>query len=238
MSDRALLVGATGLVGTELVAAAGRQDRVRLTGLARREKPLPRGARLEMLIDDPAGWDAIIADLKPDILFCALGTTMAKAGGDKAAFRAVDRDLVLSCARAAAESGARQAVVVSSIGANAASRSFYLSLKGEVEREIGRMAFGRVDCLRPGLLRGDRGDDPRTGEGIAMKLAPFTDLLMHGPLRQGRSIAARDVARAMLALAGPKADGRFVHDRDAMLTAIARSAARQNLANRPSSFAD
>ena len=103
MSDalRIALVGATGLVGSAVIAqCVGRED-LRLTGIARRETPLPRGIRMELFVADPAKWGEVIEAVRPKAMICALGTTRKKAGGDEAAFRAVDQQLVLDTARAA-----------------------------------------------------------------------------------------------------------------------------------------
>ena len=121
-----LLVGATGLIGSAVIAATATAD-VQLAALARREIAMPAGARLEMLVADPAQWPAAIVRARPATLAIALGTTIKAVGGDARAFRAVDHDLVIACARAAREAGARQAILVSSAGADAASRNFYLS---------------------------------------------------------------------------------------------------------------
>ena len=97
MSDplRVLLLGASGLVGRMVMEkAVGRTD-LRLIALARREVPLPMGARMEMLLAPVEGWEEAIAALQPARVICALGTTIRKEGGDRAQFVSVDRDLVL-----------------------------------------------------------------------------------------------------------------------------------------------
>ena len=219
---RVLLAGATGLVGTRIMEAGiGRED-VRLIALSRREVPLPQGARMEMLIADPAQWAHSIAAIAPDAAICALGTTWRKAGGDEAAFRAVDQELVLRVARAAREAGARNFVIVSSVGADRASRAFYLRVKGEVEAAVRQLGFHRLDILRPGLLRGPRGGDRRPGERLAILASPLTDLFLQGSRRRLRSIDARRVARAALQCAREKARGTFVHDNDSILRAERR----------------
>lgn len=218
MSDvpRILLVGATGLVGTRAMeAAVGRTD-VRLVALTRREAPMPRGARMEMMVSDPPRWDEAVALIAPDAVICALGTTSRKAGGDEAAFRQVDEELVLRVARAALTAGARNFVFVSSAGANAASKAFYLRLKGEVEVRLRKLGFHRLDILRPGLLRGPRQGDRRLAERAGIMLSPLTNLLLHGTRRQYRAIDARLVARAALQCAKEKARGTFVHDYDGL----------------------
>lgn len=219
---RICLVGATGLVGSRVIAQAVGRPEVRIVGVARREVPLPPGARMEMLLADPANWGDAIAAANAKVLVCALGTTFAKAERDEAAFRAVDHDLVIACARHAKAAGIGHMIVVSSVGASRASRSFYLRVKAETEDALMRIGLSRLDILRPGLLRGPRGER-RPAERLAMALSPLADAVLLGGLRRFRSIRADVVAQAILALARQKAGGRFVHEYDAMLYAIRRA---------------
>jgi uncharacterized protein YbjT (DUF2867 family) len=218
MSDvrRILLVGATGLVGTRVMeACVGRTD-VRLIALTRREAPMPKGARMEMLVADPAEWAQSVAAVAPDAVICALGTTWRKAGEDEAAFRAVDEELVLRVARAAKDNGVSNFVLVSSAGADPVSRSFYLRVKAEVEAAVRKLRLHRLDILRPGLLRGPRSRDRRPAERLAILASPIADRFLRGERRRFRSIDARRVARAALEAAKEKARGSFVHDNDAI----------------------
>lgn len=216
MSDqtRVVLVGATGLIGRAVMAeAVGRPD-IHLVAVARREVPLPKGARMEMLLSDTQHWPDAIAAGRPHTVAIALGTTIKAVGGDKASFRAVDHDLVLECAAAAKAAGARQLIVVSSVGAEFASKNFYLSVKGEVEDKLAKLHFERLDLLRPGLLRGHREGPARPAERLGMFLSPLADLLMLGNLSKYRSAKSSDLARVILSLAGAKQRGRFVHHHD------------------------
>jgi uncharacterized protein YbjT (DUF2867 family) len=211
---RVLLVGATGLVGTRVMEACVERADVRLVALTRREAPMPPGARMEMLVADPAEWGTSIAAVAPDAVICALGTTWRKAGRDEAVFRAVDQELVMRVARAAKEVGVGNFVLVSSVGADMASRTIYLRVKGEVETALRKLRFYRLDILRPGLLRGPRPGDRRVRERLAVVLSPLANLFLHGARRDLRSIDARIVARAALEGAKEKARGTFVHDND------------------------
>lgn len=214
---RILLVGATGLVGTRVMeTCVGRAD-VRLVALTRREAPMPKGARMEMLVAEPSDWAQSIAAVAPDAVICALGTTWRKAGKEEAAFRAVDEDLVLSIARAAKSAGASSFVLVSSVGADTASRALYLRVKGQVESALRKLKFARLDILRPGLLRGPRSGERRVRERLAIAFAPLANLFLHGQRRRYRAIDARIVARAALEGAREKARGTFVHEHDAIL---------------------
>lgn len=222
MSDGPLgitLVGATGLIGQRVMAnCVGRED-IRLSAIARREAALPPGIRMELFVAEPAKWGEVIEALRPTAVICALGTTWKKAGGDEDAFRAVDQRLVLGVAQAARQFGVERFVAVSSVGADPAARQLYLKVKGEVERELTKLRFSRLDILRPGLLLGPRAGDRRLGERLGQLAAPFVNPLLHGRLRQYRGIPADTVARAALALARRPARGRFYHDHDALLRA-------------------
>jgi len=218
---RICLVGATGLVGTALMrACVGRTD-VRLTAVSRRECALPPGARMEVLLADPANWGDAIAAARPDVLVSALGTTIKAAGGDEAAFRSVDQDLVLACAQWGIEAGARQFIAVSSVGADPAAKGLYLRVKGEVEAALNKTRYGRLDILRPGLLMGARAER-RPAERAAQMIAPLLDLLLMGGATRYRSVSADLLAEVILALAHEKARGRFVHENEAMQRALRR----------------
>jgi uncharacterized protein YbjT (DUF2867 family) len=214
MSDarRVLLAGATGLVGRRAMEAAVAYPALRLIALSRREAPMPDGARMEMLVADPADWGDAVAAIAPDAAICALGTTWRLAGRSEAAFRAVDRDLVLRLAEAARRAGATRFVLVSSAGADLSAKPFYLRVKAEAEAAVTALGFERLDILRPGLLRGARGADRRLLERLGILASPVTDHLLRGKRRGFRSIDARTVAAAALHAVQEEAPGRFVHD--------------------------
>jgi uncharacterized protein YbjT (DUF2867 family) len=219
---RIALVGATGLVGRRVIELASAGDEVRIVGIARREVPLPPGARMEMFVAEPAKWGEVLDAVRPRALICALGTTWKKAGRDEAAFRAVDHDLVLATAETAKRAGVPNMVVISAAGADARSKSLYMRVKGETEEALSRVGFKRLDILHPGLLRGTRTDDLRFAERAAIIAAPLIDPLLSGSWQRFRSIDAGLVAEAALGLALRRAGGRFTHDNEAM-----RRAARE-----------
>ena len=224
MSDpqRILVVGATGLIGSEVIElAVGRED-VSLVALARNEIPLPEGARMEVMLAEPDGWPQAVATIAPEVVICALGTTWKKSGRDEDAFRAVDHDLVMIVAEAAKAAGAGHFVLVSSAGASRMSQQFYLRTKGEVEEAVGKLKFRRLDILRPGLLRGKRENDRRLGERLGILASPLGNLLLQGDKKQFRAIDASVVAIGALQAAREKAGGRFVHDNDGIARLVSR----------------
>ncbi len=215
---RIALVGATGLIGESLIEMAVGRSEFRIIGIARREAVLPPGARMEMLIAEPANWPDAIAAANADVLVCALGTTWRKAGKSEAAFRMVDQNLVLSCAEAARKIGVPRMIAISSVGADMASKNLYLRVKGEVEQALGRVGFTRLDIIRPSLLRGPR-REMRPAELLGRTLSPLVDWALQGEYRKFRSIESDEVARAILAMTKEKIAGRFVHEHDAIMRA-------------------
>ena len=100
--------------------------------------------------------------------------------------------------------------------ATVAQRLFYLRVKGEVEQEVSKVGFKRLDILRPGLLKGSRENDLRPGELLARIASPVVDPLVPAKWAMFRSVDADLVAEAALGLSLRKAAGRFTHDNDAM----------------------
>jgi uncharacterized protein YbjT (DUF2867 family) len=145
-------------------------------------------------------------------VFCALGTTIRKAGSQQA-FRRVDLDYPLAAATLARQAGATQFLLVSSVGADPRSKNFYLRTKGELEQAIAQLGFGALHIFRPSLLLGKRGEF-RPGEWVMVPLAPMLNLAMWGGLRRYRAIAAATVGKAMVAAAKTGSTGTSIHEYD------------------------
>ncbi|MGB3806776.1 MAG: NAD(P)H-binding protein [Erythrobacter sp.] len=213
---RIALVGATGLIGRRCIAISSESDAARIVGIARREMELPAGSRCEMFVAQTDKWGEVLEAVQPPTLICALGTTWKKAGRDEEAFRAVDQRLVVEVAQAAHDAKVSNLVLISAAGANAASKTFYARVKGEVEREVSNIGFKRLDILRPGLLKGPRNNDRRIAERLGIVFAPLIEPLLPAKYAGLHSIDADLVAQAALGLALRRAAGKFVHDNDAM----------------------
>lgn len=176
MSDGArtvLLVGATGLVGRECLRLLLADPEVmRLVVLTRRPLPIEVGAsKLDAHVVDFEQLDDLAELFAVDQIICALGTTMRRAGS-REHFRAVDYGLALRIAQLGAARGVRHFLLVSSIGANPASRVFYNRVKGELEDAIRALRFRSITIVRPSILLGKRGER-RVREQIGKRLARF-----------------------------------------------------------------
>lgn len=207
-----IIAGSTGLIGALLLKRLSGHDVTLIGRRANRDAP----ANGNQLIGDTADWPSLMADVKCEVAICTLGTTMAQAGS-KAAFAAVDHDAVIAFAKAAKAGGARQFMIVSSVGANAKASNFYLATKGQAEDGVNAIGFARIDIFRPGLLRGKRGGTVRPVERLMINLSPITNLLTPRLFDHYRAIDANDVAGAMAKLVGKVGEGVFVHHNREML---------------------
>ena len=196
MGRRALVAGATGLVGSKLIAALLADPHYETVhALVRCPLPSENAKLLEHVVDfaklEGFAWPAV------DDVYCCLGTTI-RAAGSQAAFRAVDHDYPLAVARGALAVGAKQYLFVSAMGADAHSSVFYSRVKGELEAAVATLAFHAAIAFRPSLLAGDRAEH-RLGERLALAvLQPLRGLV---PARY-RPVADTAVARAMVDFAG------------------------------------
>ena len=153
------------------------------------------------------------SEITGDELYICLGTTIKKAGSVEAMEHA-DRDVPSEIAKTARDNGVSSIAVVSSIGADSASRNYYLRIKGEMETEIAGNGFGRTVIVRPSMLLGKR-NEFRFGEEVGKGLMKTLRFLFVGRLRKYRGIEAADVAASMIRLlnTSPKPD-RIVFESD------------------------
>jgi len=194
MKKTALVIGATGMVGTQLVQLLLKDNRFEKVILfVRRNSKINHQKVTEHIIefDRPESWQHLVVG---DVLFSALGTTISKAG-TKQKQHEIDFTYQHSFAKAAATNGVNTYVLISSAGANPDSNIFYSRMKGELEEAVKKLSFPFIHIIRPGLLTGDR-NEFRLGERLA---APILSLLKHiPPLKKFRPIHAEVVARAMV----------------------------------------
>jgi uncharacterized protein YbjT (DUF2867 family) len=188
----ALLAGATGLVGGHLLRRLlddGTWDRV--VSIGRREVDVGHDRLEQVVAPLPT-----VPDLPHvDDVFCALGTTIKRAGSQDA-FRAVDHDAVVALATAAKVAGAESFLHVTAMGSSAGSRIFYNRVKGETERDVTKVGIATTVAFRPSIIDGDR-SEPRPGEHLSLAVMRA----MAPVLGRFRPTRAEDIALAMVHLA-------------------------------------
>jgi len=196
MGKSAIIAGASGLTGSELVRlllADERYDSV--TAVVRS----PLGIEDKKLIQKLVDFEHLEEDIKgvkADHAFCCLGTTIRKAGSKERQYR-TDHDYVTGFASSAHREGVTRFAVVSSSGANSRSANFYLRTKGEMEDDLKKIPFEGLFIMRPSLLMGQRREF-RLGEMAAKGIMKVINPLLAGRLKRYRGIYASEVAGAMI----------------------------------------
>ncbi len=200
----ALVAGATGLIGRHLVQILSQDEQCKneyetIIVLARRTTAWPGSSnRIRSMVSDFSRLDKILdsARIKPEHIYCALGTTQKKAGS-KEAFYQVDHDFPLLLAQWARANGAQKMAVVSSMGANSQSMSYYLRVKGEMEQDLQKINLQTLHIVRPSLLLGKR-EDFRFGEEIGKKMSGLISPFMAGPLKDYKPVQGKTVAQFLI----------------------------------------
>lgn len=191
---KAIVIGSTGLVGGHLLERLHKNPHItEVVALVRKQTNFPYQKVACKVLD----FDNINPDLLTgDILFCALGTTIKKAGSKEIQYR-VDFTYNAEAARVAKLQGVKTVAHVSSIGANSKSSNFYLRTKGELEQLLTQLSFEKTIIVRPSIILGER-NEFRLGEKIGIVFATLFAPLMVGKLKKYRGVHAQKIARCLI----------------------------------------
>lgn len=198
MAKTAIIIGASGLVGNEVLTLLLSDDRFDKVNVFVRKPLLIKHPKLEQHVID---FDLIykFTDLvKGDVVFCCLGTTI-KTAGSKEEFKKVDYAYPLAFAKIAKQNGINKFIIISSIGANSNTSNFYLKVKGDIENELEKLKFTSLVIVRPSMLLGDR-KEFRVGESIGKIVMKLVSMLFIGNFKKYKAIEASTVAKAMITL--------------------------------------
>lgn len=194
MSKIAIVVGATGLVGSELVECLASTEHIGEVHTITRRPVKSESSKVQNHVVDFANLADYSELFKGDFLFSCLGTTKAQAKTIEAQ-RTVDLDYQYQAAQLASVNKVAHYLLVSSSGANPKSLSPYLKMKGELEQKVQSLGFKQVSVFQPSLLLGDRAES-RFAEGVAARLMPA--LCRLPGLAKYRPISGREVALKMV----------------------------------------
>lgn len=207
----ALLVGASGLVGRELLDLLLSDTAYEKVVVLTRKPLLIDNTKYENHVVNFDRLTEYYKDIVAQDIFCCLGTTM-RVAGSKDAFKKVDYTYPLEIAKLAKAAGAEQYLLVSALGANKKSSIFYNKVKGEVERDIEALNYQAFKIFRPSLLLGNRSEQ-RTGEDAAKIFYKIFGFIIPAKYK---AIEARTVATAMLTVAKLNEPGLIVYESDTM----------------------
>ena len=198
MKNTAVIIGATGAVGKEIlkeILADNFYNRVYILGRESIGK-LPDEERLTKIIIDFENINFDTNILENADVFASLGTTI-KIAGSKENQRKIDVDYTVNFSKLC-EGKVRSFNVVSAIGANSKSKNFYNSLKGELEDKLKVMNLGVLRIFQPSLLISKR-DDKRFLEELFMKVSLIFQLVLKGKAKKYSpievSVLGREIVR-------------------------------------------
>ena len=220
---RALVLGATGVVGDAIVRAALLDDRIASILTVTRRPLTHAGLRLQSVIHQD------FTDFQPltqlfgdvDVVLCALGVSWSQAGGE-AAYRQITHDYVMACARTVSVANASvRFCFVSGHGASSTSSQAWARIKAETERDLGATFGSRLHVFRPGYVRPVHGrDTPYWGDTIMRPFVPFRSFLTR------YMTDSTEVARAVLYAATGGSVTSPADNREIIAAAMAYASAR------------
>jgi uncharacterized protein YbjT (DUF2867 family) len=223
----ALVIGATGLVGSNLVDLLLADPGFSKVILFLRKPSGRKDPKLEEHVidfDRPDTWRDLV---KGDVLFSCLGTTLKKAGSKEAQYR-VDYTYQFEFAKAAAAAKVHTYVLISSSYSSPRSKIFYSRMKGELDRDVKMLNFPSIHIIKPGILDGERSED-RPGEKTGIRMMRFFSKIPG--FRRMRPIPGRMVAQAMINASADPALGIREYELEGVFTLSGAPAGSGNARN-------
>ena len=189
------LFGPTGLIGNEILKLLENDsDFENINVVSRRHVEL-KSKKSTLNIIDFKDFNSYLNVIDgSDVVLAAIGTTQSKVGFNKKKYREIDFDIISNAVKACKEKNVKHFSFVSSAGADMNNKSFYLKLKGEIEKEVESKQLNSSTVYRPWLLLGNRKEN-RFGEKVAQILIPLISFLFPDNYKP---IKASDVAKAMV----------------------------------------
>jgi uncharacterized protein YbjT (DUF2867 family) len=217
----AVIFGATGLVGKELITLLlENKDFERIVVVVRKLLVLTNPKLKQIQLSDFSKLMDLKDRLKASVYFCSIGTTI-KIAGSKDAFLKVDLNIPTKIAQLAEVLSVPSFVAISSLGASADSSNFYLRTKGEMEKAVREIYHGNLKFVRPSLLMGNR-DEFRFGEKVSVIFMKAFGWIFAGPLKKYKGIYVRDVARSMIKISDLAAD-KMIYESDELHNMLSKS---------------
>ena len=189
------LFGPTGLIGNEILKLLENDSGFENINVVSRRPLELKSKKSNLYIIDFKNFNSYLNVIDgSDVVLAAIGTTQSKVGFNKKKYREIDFDIISNAVKACKEKNVKHFSFVSSAGADINNKSFYLKLKGEIEKEVQSQQLNSSTVYRPSLLLGDRKEN-RFGEKVAQIIIPLISFLFPNNYKP---IKACDVAKAMV----------------------------------------
>ena len=190
----ALVIGATGATGQEIVSQLLEDDSFSSVSIFVRKDPKRTHKKLNSYVIDFSKLEEYRELIKADVLFSCLGTTL-RAAGSKEKQYLVDYTYQYEFAKIASDNGVPIYSLVSSTGANENSPIFYPKIKGKLEEAIKKLPFKTIQIFQPPTLIRQK-NLMRTGEKIGIKIFDF--LNSFGILKSQKPLTVSTLAKVMV----------------------------------------
>ena len=203
----ALVIGSSGLIGSHLLnllLESSHYDKV--VTFVKRDTGIKHPKLTQHIIDfdKPETYKELVVG---DDLFCTIGTTIKKAGSQRAF------EYPSKFAAFALLNKVKHYLIISSLGADAKSGNFYLKTKGEIQDFLKDCNFESVSVLQPSLLLGNR-TEFRLGEKVGAFFMKTLSFLFFGNLKKYKPIEGKTVAKALLRIAKQNNMGFKIYESD------------------------
>lgn len=195
MTKKAIIVGASGLIGSKLLDILLAQSDYDEVLSISRKKIKSNNTKLHQIIAEFDNVAEYENELKGDVIFCCLGTTKRNTP-DMNDYRKVDHDYPVKLAEIALRNGVSQFHYISAMGARFGSSNFYTKIKGDTEHDLKKVGVDALFIYQPSVLIGHR-NKPRILESIAVFVMKIFGPLLVGRLKKYKAIEALDVAKAI-----------------------------------------
>ena len=194
-----VMIGATGAVGTQVVKALVAMDSVaRITLLGRSPFDAVKSYKITQHVVDvmkPETYAALLEDHRAAI--CTLGVG-EPSKASRADFVRIDKDAVLAFGTACKAAGIKHFELLSSVGSNDKSRSFFLRTKGELNSGLANLGFERLSLFQPSMILTPANRYGLT-QGLTLAIWPKLHPILVGSARKYRGIKVANLGQAFAA---------------------------------------
>jgi len=208
MGKTAIILGATGLTGSMLLAQLIKDKRYKKIILFSRKELKNMPTKVTQHVGSLLELENFKKDFIGDEVFCCIGTTSKKTP-DKKLYKAIDYGIPVTASKLAKENRINTFLVISALGANANSCIFYNKTKGKMEQDVLKQNIPNTYILQPSIIAGNRKEN-RNAEKLGLGVFKLFQPLLIGKLKKYRLIEAEDIAKAMLNLANSKAINEII----------------------------
>lgn len=190
----ALVIGATGATGQEIVSQLLEDDSFNSVSIFVRKDPNITHSKLKTYVIDFSKLEEYKELIKGDVLFSCLGTTLRDAGSKEKQYL-VDYTYQYEFAKIASDNGVPIYSLISSTGSNENSPFFYPKIKGKLEEAVKKLPFKIIQILQPPTLIRQK-NLIRLGEKIGIKIFGF--LNSFGILKSQMPLPVSNLAKVMV----------------------------------------